>query len=484
MRQEFTPFMGVGKRVVFLDNSLIYGSEEYPYSELSKINVITHPSPITNGVAQTNVNGKTLTLSYTNSDKGRFSSALNYANEQIDSAHGITKNYKYLFQAHTGTSMEVYDDHLILHCVSGGITKVFGSLASGGGSATTDNIIMFEDIGDFQLTAAALIINGTSIPLNPQNAGQAKEIFDFIETARNTEVQSEPEVHEVWEPITGVAKAFPISGGVFNVPADLAAFNAYRVRFRAMAVKYSDRFEAEYKAKVRDFITFIEFFPRIYITNLEPLIQKAVDVLVSEEIWSVTFDSLMEEHREEFCNAFDSYDTICESAALTSGANQEKAAGAMSLVPNLVGGGFGLKGAAKGILAAGAFNAVRDGIENSAVSSAANVNPAQQQELYGRIDRDVLFEEVFADYWNVFMTLAWTLRENGKEMWWQSEETVEQADNIFQNLSNPNFPQDRILGATIGLLEKNPYDEEYYEFIESRFGATAEVAAIKEYFGI
>ena len=522
MYEEFIPTLGIGRRFIFTENSLIFGNEEYFYSQLSPIALLTAATPLTNGVAQTiTANGVTLTLAYNHKDNGRFGIALTYANEQIDVVHGNTKNYKYLLQSPSGTKVEVYEDYLMLYYVKSGSTKgsesvdaigkgfgmtgkgFVGRLAGGLGKTldsvgnigtvlgnttkggATGNIIMFNDL-NIQISADTLIVNEYSIPLSQQNIESAKEIIAYIEASLESakaNSQTPTAEQEPWEPIKGVTKTFPLLGETLEVPEKLDIFNAYRLKFRELAFKYADNAEKEYKSRVRDFITFIEFFPNIYIRNLEPLIRKAVDILVTEEVWTVTFDSLKEQHLTDFHLAFEVYETTLESVALTLEANQQATAGLMSFIPNMVGGGFGLKGALKGMATAAAFNAVRDGIENSAVKNAANLKPAQQTELYGRIKTDIVMEQIFTDYWRVFLSLVWTLNQNGHDIWWQTDDVDKQAKNIFQNLSNPNFPQTKVLSTLTSLIELNPYSPEYYDFIISRFGESEEVTAVKEYFG-
>jgi len=288
-----------------------------------------------------------------------------------------------------------------------------------------------------------------SLPVG-SNWGLAKQIVNFIEEQRRLGIsgnQAQSEPPELWKPVQGIARTFPLNHGTLEVPGNMDIFNTYRLRFWDLAFKYAGNFEKEYYSKVHGFETFMVFFPK------------------------------------NFHLALDEYETMWNSVALTMEANQQRTASVMSFVPNLVGGGFGLKGALKGIAGATAFNLVRDGVESSAMKNALNVKPAQQQELYGRINPKLLIENVFADYWRVFLSLVVTLNQNERDIWWPSEAITQQAGNIFQNLSNPNFPQEKVLGAMIGLLEINPYNAEYYKFIIARFGETAEVAAIKNYFG-
>lgn len=522
MYEEFIPALGLGKRTVFTENSLIFGTEEYAYSQLNQITLLTAATFVTNGVAQTTTeSGLTLSLGYNYKDNDRFSRALTYANEQIDKAHGKTKNYKYILQSPAGSKIEVYDDYIMLYYIKsestkgtesvnviskgfGGTGKGFGGKLMGGlgkaidtvGNVTTalgnttkggvtGNIILFSDL-NIQIKADTLIINEYSIPIGQQNMDLAKEIVAYIEAELEAE-KSNPKVppieQELWEPIKGNAQAFPLYGEILEIPQNMDIFNSYRLKFKELGQKYADRAKAQYNLKIRDFPSFVEFFPKIYTENLTPIVQRAVDILVSEGIWTVTFESLMDQQTDNFHHAIDDYNTILETANLTIQRNQEAVAGITSLVPNLVGGGFGLKGAVKGIAMAGVFNAVRDGIENSAIKNAANINPAQQAELFRRIEPDNLFCSMLVDYGGVFISLIRILIQNGQDIWYQTTQVDQQSKNIFKNLSNPNFPQDKVLGALIGLLKLNPYNPEYYEFAESHFGKSEEVARIKAYFG-
>ena len=304
-------------------------------------------------------------------------------------------------------------------------------------------------------------------------------VGDFEEV----DTQIPPIEEEFWEPVRGEVKKFSFYGKVFEVSENLDIFNSYRLKFRELAQKCANRAETEYKILVKDYRSFIEFFPEIYNGNLTPVIQKAVDMLISEEIWTITFESFFEQHITDFHLARDDYDVIIESTNLTAQANQQAIAGITSFVPNMVGGGFGFKNALKGMVKAEIFNAVRDGLENRALEAAANIRPEQQAELYGRIKPEILFSHILADYWNVYLSLVWTLNQNGHNIWWQTEDTDQKAKNIFKNLSNPNFPQDKVLDTLITLLELNPYNLEYYKFATSRFGQSEEITKIKEFFG-
>lgn len=525
IHEEFKPTFGIGKGCIFLRDSLVFGKEEYHYSDLTPIVLLTSGTSFTNGVAQTKTStGVTLTLSYDHKDNQRFAAALTYANRQIENSHGDVKNYKYVLQAYSGSRIEVYDDYLSLYYVKSnskkgnqivdsfakdfGITgkgvsgKIIGKLgkvidtvgdtAVGIGNAAksgpTNQIIMFGDL-DIQLNGTVITINGLSVPIGQNDIPLAKEIISYIysvQKSNNSREQSETPQSpgdENWTDVKGSRHSFTIYGHLFEVTEDLDTYNAYRKLFKYLAAKCVDQAKHEYENRVRDFSTFMAFFPRIYNAHLSPLIQKAVDILVSEGIWTVTKESFQAEHIKSHHQAIDDYSVMVESSNLTVEANQKSVSEIMSFVPNLVGGGFGLKGAVKGIATAEIFNAVRDGVENSAMKNATNLTREQQDELYNRVNKEILFNHVFSDYWSVYDSLVLLLNANGQSLWHQDREQEQQANSIFQNLSNPNFPADKRIVAWLTLIKLNPYKPEYYAYAKNVIGESSEIDELQRYFG-
>ena len=93
------------------------------------------------------------------------------------------------------------------------------------------------------------------------------------------------------ENMKGREREFPLFGQILRVPAEIDIFNTYRLMFRDLALDYTDQAETAYHANIHDFDSFIEFFMRIYDSKLEPLVKKAVDLLISQGIWTVTYEA-------------------------------------------------------------------------------------------------------------------------------------------------------------------------------------------------
>lgn len=270
-----------------------------------------------------------------------------------------------------------------------------------------------ENTSDLQIDI--LSNNGTStisMPLNSQDVDTAKAVISYIEEMKNSE-QNEPQetAPDNWEPVVGSIRKFPICGKELEVSESMDIFNSYRLKFRELASACADNARKEYDKKVQNLSTFLGFYPKIYQSYLSILIKQSMNILISEGIWTVTEDSFEQQHLADFHLGMNDYTTTLESIELTLQANRRRMSNITSLIPNLSGGGFGLKGAAKGIATATAFNIVRDGAEAGLINSVSNINQAQQAELYGRIKPDYLFECVFTDYWRVFLSLVFLLNK-------------------------------------------------------------------------
>ena len=341
------------------------------------------------------------------------------------------QNCKYLLQCSTGTKLEVYDDFLTLHFVKADalsqvtdkLTKGFGKMLGGIGKmgklgATISEAVDVNDAGkticfisieNLQLSSSELIIDETAIPISPQNSGLAKQIFDFIEgTRRSYDTMFQAGEIEAWKPVVGVSRSFALFGGVFEVSEELDAYNAYRQKFHDLASTYSERFKEQYTSKVCNLYTFMAFFPKIYAANFEPLVKKAVDILIGEELWNVTFGSFMEQHEENFHSAIDVFSTTLENVTLTAKANQEAVDSALSFIKDSCGKNLESDWQKK------AYDKQAASIMKEAANDGGNLDDNQQKELYERINTAELFAMVFADFWRVELTLAFILKQNGK----------------------------------------------------------------------
>ena len=266
------------------------------------------------------------------------------------------------------------------------------------------------------------------------------------------------------------------------VSAEKDAFNSYRLAFRNLAIKYSNKFIYEYNILVNNLESFVEYFPDIYLSNLEYLIRISTDVFAAENVWTQTYDTFLQQHLADFHLAMDDYNTILESIDLTVEKNRNTTARRMSYLPRFGVAGFGLAGMVKSAAIAVGMNAVRGKIIESK-TKAAKLGAKQKNELFHRIEPEKFFHRVFLDYWRVFLSVVYQLREKNKNVWWVLQTTADKAYNMFQNLSNPRFPQNQIVDTLMQIIDMYPYEAAFHRYMMNRFGDTKQIAAIRNYFG-
>lgn len=488
MYEVFIVNLGMNKKFVITESSFIYGTEEYDYSQLAPIRIVCPAEKLINGRAVTQIDGKEINLYFEYSQNDRFIKAMNYANEQIDIAHGTVHKYKYVFQSKDNSKIEVYEDYIILYLLKSGISNIWANSVQNGSNGI---VVNFSDISlELQRTAESSCLqisyqNGViSIEVDTENEELVEKIIAYINEKKNSKTEETEYIPEDWEQIVGNEKHFELNGKTLVISPNMDIFNTYRKKFNELAQICADNARKEYDKKVQNLTTYLEFLPDIYAKHLKPIAKRAIDILISENIWSETLDSFISNHVDRFNLVMKEYSNITESIELTVQKNQGAVSSVMSFVPNLAGGGFGVKGAAKGIATATAFNLIRDGAEAGMLKGASQLSYAQQEELYQRVNPDNTFHNVFLDYWRVFLSLIMTLNNNKKGIWVPTDKSAEEARNIFQNLSNPRFPQNQLLDVFLDILKTNPYDEEYQNFMIEKFGDTEETREIKNYFNV
>ena len=121
-------------------------------------------------------------------------------------------------------------------------------------------------------------------------------------------------------------KKFTLFDRELQIPSNLDAFNSHRLLYRDLALQATDELEYEYNNSIHNLDEFLANFPTLYMSKLEPLIKKAVDILILEELWTITYDLFLEEHLNDFHLAMDDYRTMVDDFNLVLEENQRKKA--------------------------------------------------------------------------------------------------------------------------------------------------------------
>lgn len=484
----FTPF-GVPS-FAFKENSVLYGKDEYSYTDIKKIKLNNLPaSNLTNGVITVTLkNGKFKLLSFNVVHTKRILKAFKYATERLAEVNNLPNEYQFILLANNGSRLEVYEQYAYLHQLPQNITQ-----------KEKHTILEYQDLViqtealSFDNDNMNVIVSyqgeRITLEISKDDMSIVQDIINYIQTVKessNLQMQSPASSKDTWQAKQGVAKRFPLCGQTLEVTEGLDLFNTYRKQFMILGNECYGYAEKEYREKVKDLRTFLMYFNSIHNYYCNIICDKAMEIVVAEGIWTVTRDSFYNEYSSICCNSAQIVKAVYDVIQGARQKNTEMVSNLMGMVPHLQGGGFGVKGAAKGIAIASAFNVARDVIEAGVTMSCDSLNDDEQDAIYEQIKiqvQPVLLNAMHDDYCNAYLVLGKILKKNNKNIWILNEKKMTEGENIFQNLTNPNFPQDKAVEIIISLILSNPYNPEYHKYLKNKFGDSEEVSAITNYFG-
>ena len=284
---------------------------------------------------------------------------------------------------------------------------------------------------------------------------------------------------EQWQPKTGTAKEFVLDGNTIRVSADLDTCMQYYNSFEQSAKYYVYRFEFKYHQCVTDYDSFLNYFEDMYFEGLIPMLERAYGLLLPFDVFNVSKESFRTFHIDTYNRAVKSYTTMFSIKE----AKNQAADNLGNTVGNSIqmqGGGFGLKGAMKGMAKAEAFN-LGMGVLGKYIANQNKMSDEEKAQVFSKFKKELFFKEVYSDYINTFFTLIHTLSQNGV-LEGISIATNDEFNTMISNLKNPMFPQDKFSSTLVALLSSHPFSTVCYEVAKQKYGDSDELKKIMEYF--
>ncbi len=286
---------------------------------------------------------------------------------------------------------------------------------------------------------------------------------------------------EQWKPLTGTAKEFTLDGNVISVSANLDTCMQYVDLFKSAAKYYADRFEFKYHQCVEDYDTLLHYFEDMYFEGLSAMIDRAYSLLLPFGVFNVNMQTFRSYQVNTYNRALNSYTTMFKIKEIKNQAANNLGDTVGSSV-KMQGGGFGFKGAMKGVAQAEAFNLGME-VLGKYVTNQTRMSPEEKAKVFSKFSADIFFKEVYSDYVNTFYTTIQILADNGM-LGRISTRTGEEFNTTINNLKNPMFPQDKIAPTLAKLISSYPFTTACYEVVKLRYGNTDEVKQLIEYFTI
>lgn len=338
----------------------------------------------------------------------------------------------------------------------------------------------FKKAFNSQVKVANKLNQGLNKIIGKDVFGEVKELEDPREFAPYESFPAYTELEPVdWPLLEGERQEFNFAGNTISFPKELDTCMRYRKYFKEAAEFYAARFAFKYQHCVEDFDTLVHYFTDMYGEGFRPMCTRAYSLLLPLGVYSANLESFAQKHAATYHAAIDSYE-IMAGIEINRNAAAENLGNQVGSSIQMQGGGFGLKGAMKGVAKAEAFN-FGMGMIGKFVAQQSKMTKAEKEDTYRKFKQDVFFKEVQRDYENTFYTVIQTLSENGIIGNITTMISPEMRTTLT-NLQNPMFPKDKLAPVLAQLISTNPFCTETMGVLKTRFGTDEDAAKLLDYF--
>lgn len=282
-----------------------------------------------------------------------------------------------------------------------------------------------------------------------------------------------------WERLKGSSKEFKLENNVITISENLDTCMQYADLFKEAARYYTDRFIFMYKQCVTDYDAFLNYFQDMYLEGLNSMLDRGYSLFLLFDVFNVSKERLKEYQLNTYCVAVQSYNTML---GIVEAKNQQANAlgNAVGNSIQMRGGGFGFKGAMKGMAQAEAFNLGMN-LVGKYVANQSKISAEEKAEIFSKFNESMFFEEVYSDYCNTFFSVIQILADNNV---FGNISTIanDELNTMISNLQNPMFPQEKVAVILAKLISSFPFEKRCYDILKQKFGETEEVCQIIDYF--
>lgn len=406
-----------------------------------------------------------------------------------------------LVQCPDGSDLEVYDDFIIGYPTQGSLGM--GALKAVAGLNETVFPMMIMDVtisfkepeqptGNRRLLLTAKA--GTSAEktigfvISPENEQAINNVCDYIRDFQKNpkKIDDDPALEYKFPGYAASAKTFPLLGLELQVSEEIDAYNQFQELYRKLAWNQAQKAKRAMARRILSYETYHEFLSDIVYEYGLPLFELTLDICMANDVYSENEESIFKMHYNMFhnlekrMNAIASYAQQVSTSGAHAGAN---AAIKMNYSQTTAVFGTSRSELNKAVRKANFSNMMTDARTKLMSNMANHLTPKDKENIYEKFDaeRDGFTDAIFQDFWGMCLTLNKILEDNGHTVW--SKVAIDDTElRTIENMSRPDFPEEKIPGFIIPLLQKNPYDQRIYSFLVNRYGKTDEISAIMDYF--
>ena len=289
-------------------------------------------------------------------------------------------------------------------------------------------------------------------------------------------------------------KTFKLFDREFTVTDEMEQYNVVRVKFDKLAESAAADYREIYDSYPK-LEKVLGDFDSQYGRFMRNTIKEAITMLIENKIYDIDenrYFSMMDEYGY-LLTADDAYSTIYEKyVEIEEGveSGQQYRSNRKASRGRVIGGGFGMSGAMKGMATAGALN-MGAGALHSAGNLIGNAidrseaNDKKAKLLKNANTRNSLVGGIYNDCLCVHVILVEILQNNGFAIKNITKSQINTAAALFNAVKNPAFPKGEIMEKMVTVLENEPYNLDYYAFLIRMYkDENKHVETLANYFGV
>lgn len=275
------------------------------------------------------------------------------------------------------------------------------------------------------------------------------------------------------------ATVVSILGGSVSLPPNVQECGRIFKEFNDLAVRRAKAHTAAFNSNYKDLDTFISKSNKIVGGIYEEFYQKALDYLKAQGIFSYDLGQVARASEKYVFVWEELYQSIyADYANLEKSASREIAQRERQKENRgrVVGGGFGLKGAVKGMMTAGAINAAT-GAAYSAVNGVGNavtnlgLSIEKNFVIKDSAMRTNIENAIIYDCTHIFWGLVelYNKARPNDPLPIYSDEDYHNAGNIYDSIRGKDIPSNRLAAAVLEMLQTYPISIDFYRLAVESF---------------
>ncbi|MDY0207349.1 MAG: hypothetical protein RBR82_12115 [Pseudomonas sp.] len=286
-----------------------------------------------------------------------------------------------------------------------------------------------------------------------------------------------------------------IEGKTIEVSSEFEKYNSLRKVYLELSERLSEEFFDDFIVMFNDMDELFLRFKPVAIGYMERAVDLSIRELIlvgindiSDEVFIERYVQKYSKLNDDCLEVFDHYMKIVLDIEEYEEYKKTRSSGGGSVI----GGGFGVEGAVKGIAIASAANlaiGAVGGILNSVADSIKKSNNKREKDLLFKSTdtRNSLQRAVFNVIFCVHYALVDAVADNSNDKVYEivSDESAEKARSLLINIIKGRIAENEVKNILIDAIRLNPYNADIYEYWFETYGDEGQnILAVEQYFGV